>query len=552
MSDTDSRDDRPTTAASPAGTGRAEALRSHACDVLRARLRGPEGAFPTRWSIADGPADDEIHLNELLPLCAAWVGIDADVARDLVLSALAVQHPDGSLPRRVRSDGFAPDTHAPWPLIAVAADLAAGDSPHPDFVAEALPALERHLEWTLAHHDPGDTGRPRWRSREESLLPDVWEAGLVTVDLTAMLLAEIDALLSLAARSGMSGSAEVRFRPKLRLYERTLEDLLWDPSEASYRDRDETGAAIPRMTLSSFLPLLFRRLPGDVRSPIEARLLSGAPLARDGGLPLWERWPDDPADPPVPAVHQAIVWAALRNGHGGASVERYRAGVLDRLEGEWIRTGRLPEDLGRPAPAEAPAPAPVSSAMAAAVAVAMLRPAAAAPAEPGHVASWMERHRRGFVGALAGLATLALIGAGAFSLQRRSMPGSSAEALLNMARECHRAGDHKQAIGLYRDFLASSTEKNGTIRVLLGNALFRSSRYPEAEAEYRKALDEEVSSLHALYNLGLTLDRQGRTADAVYVLEAFVKTYSTDYPELAQRARTALDVIRSSEQRPAP
>jgi hypothetical protein len=38
----------------------------------------------------------------------------------------------------------------------------------------------------------------------------------------------------------------------------------------------------------------------------------------------------------------------------------------------------------------------------------------------------------------------------------------------------------------------------------------------------------------------------------VYVLEEFVKAYGTDYPELAQRARTALDVIRTTTPPSAP
>jgi TolA-binding protein len=552
MSDTNSRDAQPPDATADTPPGEHGALWAHACDVLRSRLHGPEGAFPARWSVADGPAGDEIHLNELLPLCAAWSMLEGDVARDLVLSAVAIQHPDGSMPRRVRSDGYAPDTHAPWPLIAVAADLAAGDAPHPDFVATVLPALERHVEWTLAHHDPAASGRPRWRSRDESFLPDVWDSGLITVDLVAMLLAEIDALMSLAARSGTGGAVETRFRPILRKYERTLEEVLWDPAETAYRDRDETGTPISRVTLSPFMPLLFRRLPGDARGPLQARLLSGSPLGAEGGVPLWERWADDPSDPPVPAIHQAILWAALRGGHAGAPAARYRMRVLSRLAGEVDRTGRLPQDLGRETPAGAPVPASGSSAMAAAVAVAMLRSSTAADAAPGHVASWMERHRRGFAVAAAAAAACALVGIGAFSLQRRSMPGSSAEAILNMARECHRAGDHEQSIRLYREFLQGSADLNGTIRVLLGNALFRAGRYAEAEAEYRKALNEEVSSLHALYNLGLTLNRQERRSDAVYVLEEFVKAYGTDYPELAQRARTALDVIRTTTPPSAP
>ncbi len=547
MMETNSRDDRaPDGGRPPDGAP----LWAHACDVLASRLRAPEGIFPARWSPADGPAGDEIDLNEMLPLCAAWSAVDPAVARDLVLSALAAQDSDGALPRRVRSDGFAPDAHPPWPLIAVAADLAAGDPPHPDFVAVVLPALESYLERTLAHHDPDGSGRPRWRAREESFLPDVWDEGVLSADLAAMIAAEIEAVLSLASRAGAGGASELRFRARLRLYERTLEAYFRDPASATYPDRDEAGAPLGRVTLSAFMPLLIRGLPGEARDLLQERLLSGTPLRADPGIPLWERWADDPSAPPVPARHQAVIWAALRAGRTGIPASTYRGRMLDFLAGELARSGRLPADFGPAALRDTPSPAAESSVMAAATAVAMLQRPGAADSRAGRVATWMEAHRRGLAAAVIGLAAFALIGIGAFTLYRHSPPGSSAEASLNLARECHRAGDYARAIQLYREFLSGTGPGDGTIRVLLGNALFRSGLFTEAETEYRKALAEEVSSLHGLYNLGLTLHRQGRPAEAAYVFEEFVKTYSVDYPELSQRARIALDVIQNGGKSP--
>jgi tetratricopeptide (TPR) repeat protein len=550
MIESNSRDDRARDGGCPPDGA---PLWAHACDVLASRLSAPEGIFPARWSPADGPAGDEIDLNEMLPLCAAWSAIDPAVARDLVLSALAAQDSDGALPRRVRSDGFAPDAHPPWPLIAVAANLAAGDSPHPDFVAVVLPALESHLERTLAHHDPGGSGRPRWQSREESFLPDVWDEGVLSADLAAMIAAEIEAVLSLASRAGAGGASELRFRARLRLYESALETYFRDPATATYPDRDETGAPTSRVTLSAFMPLLIRGLPGETRDLLQERILSGRPLGADPGIPLWERWPEDAAAPPVPARHQAIVWAALCAGRAGVPTATYRARTLEFLAAELARSGRLPEDFGSASSREHASPAAGSSVMAAATAVAMLQPSGVADGRAGRVATWMEAHRLGLAAAVVGIAAFALIGVGAFSLYRRAPPGSSAEASLNLARECHRAGDYARAIRLYREFLSGTKPGDGTIRVLLGNALFRSGLFTEAEAEYRSALGEEVSSLHGLYNLGLALHRQGRPEEAAYVFGEFVKTYSTDYPELAQRARIALDVIQNgTNSKPTP
>ncbi len=139
---------------------------------------------------------------------------------------------------------------------------------------------------------------------------------------------------------------------------------------------------------------------------------------------------------------------------------------------------------------------------------------------------------------------LILLAAGTYMMRRPSLPGTTGEAILNLARERYNAGDHEQAISLYREFLARSRSTNGVVCVLLANALYRVGQYQEAEQFYRVALREEVSALHALYNLGLTLHQQGRDEEAVYVLDQFAGTYRDDFPELAQRARTAAAIIR--------
>jgi cytochrome c-type biogenesis protein CcmH/NrfG len=154
--------------------------------------------------------------------------------------------------------------------------------------------------------------------------------------------------------------------------------------------------------------------------------------------------------------------------------------------------------------------------------------------------------------AAAVVGMLLLFGTGWHMMHRPSLPGTTGEALLNLARERYDAGDHAAVIALCQEFLAISKATNGPVRVLLGNAFYRTGRYRDAEVEYRAALQDEASSLHALYNLGLALYHQGREEEAAHVFEQFAEAYRTDYPELASRARIALSLIRRNPSSPEP
>lgn len=480
---------------------------------LEDRLRPATGIFSTQWSAAEpaiSGSADVFDLRELFPLCLAWRAFAPDVARELVLSAVAAQHPSGAFPCRLQPDGQVVSRGAPWPLLAQAADVAAGELPPVEFVAVALPAVERHVEWALKYYRAGE-GPPTWPTAEEAWLPEVWSSELRTVDLTAMLAAEIEACISLAERSNAGGAVSERFGGPLKRLRGQLESFFFDAASGLYLDRNTGGAAVSRRTVSMFLPLLTAHLAPPVRRRLEAELMRWyAPEA--GGFPLWESWADDPEPPPVRPLQQAVLWAALLRGGETAS-----AGELRRRA---AAGGGFGGGL-----AGALAAAPVLSVSATGWSI------------------WKPGRRRAAIA--AALVATGLLGAtGLLMMRRPTLPGATGEALLNLARERSRSGDHEQAIGLYRQFLAMSKSTNGTIRVLLGNALYRAERYEEAEREYRLAMLEEVSALHALYNLGLALHRQGRDDEAARALEQFVGTYRGDFPELANRARVAAAIIR--------
>ena len=331
-----------------------------------------------------------------------------------------------------------------------------------------------------------------------------------------MLRAELEACLALAERCDASGAVRLRFGGRAAELARALEHKYFDAAHGEYRDRGEDGRVVARRTLAMFMPLLCENLEAARRDAL-LDALGRWWDSTSRSFPAWERWPDDPASPPVVPRLQALIWAALA-AYGGVRGPEWRERSAAVAAASWVQTG-------------------VSGALAAVL--------AAAACESEGLEAVAPRNRRLWALAAGMVASfLVLLGVGVYMMRRPSLPGSTGEALLNLARERYHSGDHQQAITLYREFLSRSRSTNGVVCVLLANALYRTGQYGEAEQLYRVALREEPSALHALYNLGLTLHQLGRDDEAVYVFDQFAGTYREDFPELAQRARTAAAIIR--------
>lgn len=485
---------------------------------VESAVRQPSGIFPARWVASNefgASAPPAFDLRDLFPLCVEWRYRSPEIARELVLSAVAVQHPDGSFPRCVDELGHASDMIPAWPLFACAANVAAGDCPPSDFAAVVLPALERHVEWAWKHLGAAN-GAPKWPSELEAWLPEAWSPDVRSVDAAAMLLAEIESFMAFGERCNAGGAIRLRLGSRAAALSRLLDRVYFDPATGEYRDRSADGQVIARRTLSMFTPLLCSAVRGDRRQQL-LNQLSGWWDASTSSFPAWEQWPDDPAPPAVVPRQQALIWAAIA-AHGGATRSEWRTRSAAVATAPWAQNG-----------------------ICGALAV-LLSVAACGGTSEQRVRIMGPRLGATVAASVAGVGML--LGVGLYMMGRPSLPGATGEALLNLARESYNAGDHEQAISLYREFLARSRSTNGVVCVLLANALYRRGQYREAEEFYRAALQEEGSALHALYNLGLTLHQQGRDGEAIYVLDKFAGTYRDDYPELAQRARTAAAIIR--------
>ncbi len=514
--------------------------------VLRDRLRPPEGVFSHRWSASDLDAR-AMDVNEIVPLAAAWSATDPAVARDLLRSAFAAQADDGSLPRAFTVDGKALVEWAPWPTLGQAVLAIEQREANGVFRAEMFPRLLRYLEWALAYFDPKDRGTPHWRCAEESLAPETWDEGLYFADLTALLLAETDAVLRLGG--DLEDIATIR-RRAARL-EEGLASFFWDAETRTFRCRYADGHFVARLTWSAILPLVWRSLPEGRAAAAAERLMPGGPLESSGGLALWERWPEDPGPPPVPAAHQALLVVGLELAGRGGLAREIRRRLAAACAAAWASGGGCPADLS------APGGPPSVAGAALTVLVHEPLPSESQPPTAGRRRlAWLEERRLRVYGALATLLLLVILGVAVWWQQRRPPPGPSIEALVGLAQNHYRRGEFEQTAHMCRELVEAWGEATApSVRFLYGNALFRSGLYEEAAEQYRRAAaDPEIEPI-ARFNLAQTAVRLGQREQAIKELDELAEDFREYFPELAERARLSANFLRARmnvSQPPAP
>ncbi len=499
-------------------------------DLLLERLRDPVGIVRHRWC-ASGPSEaGVIDLNRLLPLVRLWMERDPEIAAELVHAAFAAQAPGGAVPRRFDTQGRSPAFEAPWPLLARAALLVWRQEGSRAFLEAVLPPLDAYLTWAMRYFDPQGEGHLCWPSDVEAFVPDTWDRGLATVDLTALLLSETESMIEMAG-----GLQDVPMHvPRLEARRRMLADRLvrffWDEDARLFRDRYADGTWVSRRTLSARLPLLWEGLPPTLRAAWIGSLEEQDPLRGPHGMRLWEPWPDDPELPPSPPWQQAVALEAYRAAGWQEGCDLLCSALSERTVSTpdgGVREGEMAHAvLGLLSRQPGPG-----------------RTGRALPAWVG----WVDRRPR--LAAAAGVLLLASFFGTvvAFHTTRSRLPGSAIEALNGLALAHYRRGDYPQALALYEQLL--DNEQAPILHLYYANTLYRVGRYAEAERHYRAVLSREADVPLAMYNLAQTLYREGRGEEAADLLEEVIRQYSVDYPEVTHLSRVAVALMRNESGR---
>jgi tetratricopeptide (TPR) repeat protein len=287
-----------------------DALAVISAESMMKALRPAEGNIPLPWSQSSTHAVAGLDVNELIPLVHAWRLIDTTIAEQLISCALKLQNNAGAIPVF-----FSPHTtysliEAPKPLLAKAIEAVWQTSQNDGFLTTVLPLARRHLQWLLHHFDPKRKGIHCWKSKEECMAPGLYESDLATVDLTVLLLTEIDALNRLRGQSTRYRSDADYFHQERGQLVHNLGNMFWNEANSAFdkaflRDNERMLQGFP-----AFLPLLWDQLEADRKNMILDRVHESGLLP--GGLSVlsWRKSAMD--DDSFPILQQLLTFHALQ------------------------------------------------------------------------------------------------------------------------------------------------------------------------------------------------------------------------------------------------
>ncbi len=279
-------------------------------------LRPAEGNIPHRWSQSSSTENHGFEINELLPLAMAWSLIDPNTAEELVLCALKTQTSSGALPAHISPLATYSVIEAPIPLIAKTAENVWEKQKNPEFLEAVIPLLRRHLQWLLHHFDPKRRGTYSWKNQSETVVPDLFKADLVTVDLAILLLTEIEALNRLRKQSSQHASQSPYFEEERNQLEHSIEDLFWNEQESSFSNAYFRGSVVPLHGFPELSPMLWKGLPQTQKASILEHIRASEKLPGQHSMLSWKQSSLDGGD--VTMLQQFLVFHALKSAdpHG--------------------------------------------------------------------------------------------------------------------------------------------------------------------------------------------------------------------------------------------
>ena len=488
-----------------------------AAESLRLRLRGRTAAIPGTWSAADMPGPDTFSLNELYPLVQAWRLIDPKTALTLAQTALALQQNSGGFPAWVSCEG-AVSSAAPWPLIIQAFELALQDQHDPVLLKKALPALRKYMQWALRRFDPHHDLIPAWQSDQEVFVPESFERGKASPDLTVMLLGELEALLRLCNESDHSEAAMGPLTGEHDQLVRTLTTVFWNPETKAFSNAWKEGHYIHEPSFGSFLPLFWPGLPPTFKKPLLENFeeTHGFP-GRENPASWKQEQIDDTSH--LPAIHQFMAFESLRQADEGRAllmlfVRRAREGFASWFERESIEAARL---QSHNAHIEQPAYAlgPVTASLLLTTQYEFQHEALTYAPTLKSLQRLIHRLRfnRSDLKIILGSGLAILI---VHLLYHPPMhinkDARMAEAALN-----YRQGQFSKAMAICRRY-----PDNALSRLLRANLMTLTDNPESAEQLYYQALLEETESPSALFGYALTLQMNGKFDEAIQRYNDFI------------------------------
>jgi len=509
-----------------------------AAENLAARLRERTPAIHGLWSMAEGFAGNTFSLNELYPLVRAWSLIDPPVALELAQTALSIQQSSGGFPAWIEAGGLASPV-APWPFIAQSFELAWQSSRDPSLLKKHLPALRKYVQWAVRRFDPRRDMIPAWQSEQEIFVPDSFERGKATPELTVMLIAEIEAVLRLGEENEHADSAAESLTEERDQLTQTLNTVFWNPSVKAFSNAWKDGHYLHQPSFGSFMPLFWRGLDKEKQNALLEAFEETHGFPGHHQPASWKQEEiDDTAH--LPAIHQFMALEAIRNTGGNTLmlfVRRAREGFAAWFERESIEAAR--GDTSTPAYALGP----VTASLVLTAQAEFERETSKAPSFGQQILRWSHRLKisKTDVRIVSVFLLAILIAHLAYTLPHlHDADARVAEAVLN-----YQQGRYTDAMRICRRYPDSARS-----RFLQANILMIADQPGPAEELYRQALTQETESPAALFGLALSLQMNGNFKQAEKRYGDFIDIYETRHPEAAELADEFMQLAR--EQFPKP
>lgn len=270
-----------------------DSLAAISAECMMRAIRPPEGSISTHWSQSKENDDPQLNTNEIHPLALAWQHLDSGQAEELFLGVLKLQNNSGAIPVTYAPQKTFSLLEAPKPLLAKTAEKIWKAHKSPLFLAEVIPLLRRHLQWLLHHFDPKRRGLHHWQNSTEPLLPETYETEFATVDLTVLLLTEIEALNRLQEQSPDAANHNPFFTTEHDTLANNLETQFWNEQTSQYSNAYARSILCQLNGFSSLTPLLWRQLPATQKNLLLDQLQHSKALPNGTDVLSWRsRVPD--------------------------------------------------------------------------------------------------------------------------------------------------------------------------------------------------------------------------------------------------------------------
>ncbi len=285
--------------------------------MMRA-LRPAEGDLSGLWSQSPNAEDAEFNANEIYTLTLAWRHINIRVAEDLIRSGLKLQNSSGAIPVTYSPHKTFSILEAPKPLLSKAAEKVWEIRKDPQFLAEIIPLLRRHLQWMLHHFSPKRRGLHCWQSQNESLTQEIYETNLATVDLTVLLLTEIEALNRLQKAEVTSSNYSPYFSNDAETLKHNLQSQFWNEEKGQFNNAILQNRIITLESFSSFIPLLWKKLPHHQKDQILDQVKESGNLPGGVNILSWKK--STLNDHSLPLLQQLILLETLKTADPNGSL----------------------------------------------------------------------------------------------------------------------------------------------------------------------------------------------------------------------------------------